>query len=140
MPITSAQVAQLTTINLEVNAIPYQALPGPGEEPDWWTDVPEAGDSWVCRDYVLMKADKLRAAGWPASSLTVVLCCTEPVGDPPRREYHAVLAVQVEDETWILDSRIEDRSPARRTFSQSADCRLSNQQRCVISLWKLIHG
>ena len=99
---TPEQLAQLAGVNAAVNRIPYDALPAPGEPADWWSDAPVAGRSWVCRDYVLMKADRLKALGWPAAALTVVLCWTE-TGD-----YHAVLAVAADGENGdpiILDSR-----------------------------------
>ena len=106
---TRAEQAQLAAVNAEVNAIPFNEVLGPGEPPDWWTDQPMAGNSWVCRDYVQLKADKLKALGWPASALTTVLCWVE---DPPGG-YHAVLAVQLpngdggDPETTILDSRVD---------------------------------
>lgn len=96
---TPAQVDQLNSVNAEVNAVPFEGTPGAGEPPDWWTDEPVAGNSWVCRDYTLMKANKLRDLGWPAAALTEVFCWVET------GEYHAVLAVEDEGETWIMDSR-----------------------------------
>jgi predicted transglutaminase-like cysteine proteinase len=98
---TPEQQAQLTNINTEVNAIPFDATPGVGEPPDWWTDQPMVGNSWVCRDYVQMKADKLKIVGWAPTFLTTILCYVET------GEYHAVLGVLVDDETWILDSRYD---------------------------------
>lgn len=104
---TPEQRGQLQAVNIEVNAIPYDAVPSPSEADDnVWKDAPDGG-SWVCRDYVLLKAEKLRAAGWPPLALTVVECWTET------DEYHAVLAVEVEGEDWILDSRFPDIYPMR---------------------------
>lgn len=98
--------ADLAAVNAEVDAIPYDALPARGEGADVWKDTPDGGD-WVCRDYVLLKAERLQALGWPPASLSVVLCWTEP--EPPgsdTREYHAVLAVDMGDPSpAILDSR-----------------------------------
>jgi predicted transglutaminase-like cysteine proteinase len=102
------QLAQLRDVNTQANAIPYDAVQGAHEPADWWTDDPNADGSFVCRDYVLLKAERLRALGWDAASLTVVLCFTEPLGDPPVRAYHAVLAVEAGGETWILDNRAAD--------------------------------
>jgi len=105
---TPEQQQQLIEINREVNQITFTDLPGPGEAEDWWTDVQVPGRSWVCRDYVLAKADRLRAAGWSGTDLTVVLCWTELYGVPQKRDYHAVLAVEVgEAAPMILDSRFE---------------------------------
>lgn len=106
---TPEQQAELQSVNTRVNAIPYNALTAPDEPPDWWTDSLVHGRSFVCRDYVLQKADELKALGWPASALTVILCFTEPVRPPPDdREYHAVLGVDVDGQTWVLDSRFDD--------------------------------
>lgn len=104
LPVTPDQQSQLQAVNTDVNAIPYIDLPGAHEPADWWTDVPVAGNSWVCRDFVLAKADRLKALGWPPADLSVILCWTEPVDG--QREYHAVLGVTVDGELWILDSRL----------------------------------
>ncbi len=109
---TPAIMTELTDLNREVNVLPYTDVQGHGEPFDWWTDIPVPGDSFVCRDYVLMKAQRLRVAGWNPSDLQVVLCWTEPTD----YGYHAVLAVTVAHaaaqgmviEKWILDSRADD--------------------------------
>lgn len=101
---TEEQLAQLAQINAEANRIPYDAVVGQAEPVDWWTDTPEAGKSWVCRDYVLLKAEWLEQAGWPKSSLTIITCYVET------GEYHAVLGVVDPgdpDTTYILDSRFD---------------------------------
>lgn len=106
MPVTPEQLAQLRDINLAVNAIPYSALPAPTEGYDVWKDAPDGG-TWECRDYVLLKAEKLQTLGWPQSAMTVVLCNTEPVDG--QREYHAVLAVDAgQPQPMILDSRFPE--------------------------------
>jgi predicted transglutaminase-like cysteine proteinase len=94
------QQAELQGVNSHVNAIPFEELPKPGEGADVWKDTPDGG-SWVCRDYVLAKADELRKQGWAETDMTVVLCYVET------GEYHAVLGVAVEGEIWILDSRFD---------------------------------
>lgn len=100
---TVEQQEELETMNSEVNAIPYSALPKLGEGYDKWKDQPDDG-SWVCRDYVLNKAERAQALGWSQASLYVVLCNTEPVNG--EREYHAVQAVDDgEPQPLILDSR-----------------------------------
>jgi predicted transglutaminase-like cysteine proteinase len=102
------QLDQLRSINRQVNELPYVAVQGHGEPYDWWTDIPVPGDSFVCRDYVLMKAKMLREAGWNPMKLQVVLCYVEP----PGREYHAVLCAETDDgNRWIADSRQDDIRP-----------------------------
>lgn len=108
MTATPEQLAQLRDVNTQANAIPYDDVQRLHEPADWWTDDPNAGGSFVCRDYVLLKAEHLRAFDWPASALTVVLCWTEPVGNPQARAYHAVLAAEAGGETWVLDNRADD--------------------------------
>ncbi len=100
------QKQQMFDINSEVNKIPYNEISGSNEPPDWWTDQVMAGNSWVCRDYVQMKADKLKDLGWGSDSLSTILCYVE---DPPGG-YHAVLGLQVKDDNdiWICDSRVDE--------------------------------
>lgn len=101
MTATQAQLDQLFDVNQQDNEIPFVATPGPDEVADWWTDVPVPGKSWVCRMYTQRKADDLKALGWPASALTVILCYVET------GEYHACLAVDdgTPGNPLILDSR-----------------------------------
>lgn len=112
---TPEQRDQLQALNTSVNVIPYVAGQGPTEPVDYWSYKPEPGKSWVCRDYTEDKAEQLRQAGWSPLALLVMLCWTEvvlPVADPSNptsgREYHAMLAVRVGDETWMLDSRASE--------------------------------
>lgn len=95
---TQAQLNRLQVLNIQVNAIPYVSLPKAGEGYDVWKDQPDGG-TWECRDYVLVKMERLIAGGWPKADLSVILCYTET------NEYHAVLGVEIAGETWILDSR-----------------------------------
>ena len=125
---TPEQLAQFAGVNAAVNRIPYDALPAPGEPADWWSDAPVAGRSWVCRDYVLMKADRLKALGWPAAALTVVLCWTE-TGD-----YHAVLAVAADGDSngdaIILDSRFARTIIVRSVEVSSRNSQLPSTKTC----------
>ena len=105
---TPDRFAQLRQINTEVNAIPYQGTLAPTESRDFWKDAPDGG-SFVCRDFVLDKAKRLTEAGFDKPALTIILCWTEirpETGN--QREYHAVLAVEDDPDTWILDSRFPD--------------------------------
>ncbi len=103
---TPDQMQQLTDLNKQINELAYVDPPA-SEAWNVWRDEPVTGQSWVCRDYVLMKAEKVRDLSWPESSLTVIECYTEP----PDSGYHAVLGVLDPDDssvTWIMDSRIDD--------------------------------
>lgn len=113
MVATPEQLAVMSSVNQTVNAIPYVAQEGPDEKPDWWSDVPVPGMSWVCRDYTEDKADKLKSAGFNPMTLTTVLLYCEPgtdavtVDNPQGRGYHAVLGVNCGGDTWIMDSRFD---------------------------------
>jgi predicted transglutaminase-like cysteine proteinase len=115
MGATTEQLAQMREVNTRINAIPYEGLPGPAEPFDFWTDTPVAGDSFVCRDFVLAKSEALIADGWDKLALTVILTWTEMVMPPTNpddptsgREYHAVLGADAGGDVWILDSRADD--------------------------------
>lgn len=108
MPATSEQLIKLRTVNDTVNDVPYIADSSMFDEPpDTWKLVPD-GKGFVCRDYVIAKAAELIDQGWSKINLSVVLCYTEPVEGFPNGEYHAVLAADSGDETWILDNRYSD--------------------------------
>lgn len=112
MTATPAQINQLRQVNTQGNAIPYNATPGTGEPPEWWSNEYNPAWSWVCRDYVEYKAQQLRSAGWPVAGLLTVLTWTEVINDPNDqwggREMHAVLRVAANDDIYILDSRAPD--------------------------------
>ena len=99
-----AYIAQMLAVNTQVNSIPFNAIPAPGEDNDVWKDTPDGG-TWVCRDSVVLKASKMRDLGWAREALTVVTCYTET------GERHAVLAVDGDGETWIMDSRFDQPYP-----------------------------
>jgi predicted transglutaminase-like cysteine proteinase len=116
---TDAQRAQLRQVNTEANAIPYVTLSAQTaliEGPDLWRDKPVPNGSWMCRDYVQYKATELRQKfAWAGTALTSVLLWTEPVkpttgADDPAgvREYHCILAAEIDGECWILDNRWND--------------------------------
>ncbi|HLX18482.1 MAG TPA: transglutaminase-like cysteine peptidase [Bradyrhizobium sp.] len=111
MTATPKQLAQLRAVNDQINAIPYQGL-GADQTQDVWIDAPSPGMLWECRDYTIAKAKALREQGWPPADMGVVLCWTEPeppgAGQPPIRQYHAVLGCNAGGEVWILDSRTAD--------------------------------
>lgn len=114
MSATPEQLAQLQEINAKWNAVPYNAVPGPNEPPEFWGDKPVAGWSWECRCYVEAKAEELRTSGWPVADLLSVFCWTEVVNPPDQyggRAYHCVLRVDAGGDIYILDSRQPDIYP-----------------------------
>src|ERR1700722_680325 len=109
---TADQLAELRAVNAKWNVIPYNAVPGPDEPPEFWGDKPVGGWSWTCRCYTEAKAEDLRASGWDVADLLAVFLWTEVVGDPNDqwggREYHCVLRVNAGGDIYILDSRVQD--------------------------------
>ena len=101
---TPEQLQAVAEVQAEVNAIPFEATPGPMEPVDYWEWQPEPGRSWVCRDFTERKAELLRERGFDPTWLTVILCFVET------GEYHAVLGITEGDwryggVTTVLDSR-----------------------------------
>lgn len=56
-----------------------------------------------CKDYSISKYFTLRILGWPADKLWVII-----LQDMNLNVAHAVLAVKVDDRTWILDNQVGD--------------------------------
>jgi len=103
----SVSMEQLQAVNTKINQQPY-VYPSSTEQEDLWKDKPDGG-SWVCRDYVLSKADELILLGVSKLNMNIILCWTEPCVPPTDknnggREYHAVLLVYG---SYILDSRFD---------------------------------
>jgi predicted transglutaminase-like cysteine proteinase len=103
----------LQRINSEVNQIPYDTLIAPGESPYLVKDTPDGGD-WVCRDYAVRKSIELQQLGMTENDYSLVICWTELTGpitnsaDPHSgRERHEVLAVDLDGQLLIMDSRYE---------------------------------
>ena len=104
---TPDQRALLDRINTEVNALPYEAIATQPEPPDYYTDTPQVGHSWECRDYVQRKGTLLKAAGWPDPVNLVELLCYVETG-----EHHGVLQLfdpaMPPPAALIYDSRCPD--------------------------------
>lgn len=86
----------LVVVNAKVNLLPYCSDPKQYDKPDFWTDILESGD---CEDYALTKLHRLLALGWPISMMRLACCYCET------GEYHAVLLVDFDGQTWVLDNR-----------------------------------
>jgi predicted transglutaminase-like cysteine proteinase len=97
----SAESDQLYRVNRYMNHYRYRSDQRNWRRPDFWA-VPaqlfeRGGD---CEDYVIAKYVTLRALGYPAERLRVVV-----VYDRKRREDHAVLLVSGANETLVLDNK-----------------------------------
>lgn len=93
---------QLSSINSAVNrTIAYTRDQEVYGQRDYWAKPQETlqkakGD---CEDFAILKMAALKAAGVPASSMTLVV-----LRDQRRNLYHAVLAVQTDRGQYILDN------------------------------------
>lgn len=85
-------VADLNLVNAKVNLLPYVAEVG-----DDWTPIADAGGD--CDSYATAKYERLVHMGWPRQWLRLATCWVET------GEYHAVLLVDLNGQTWCLDNR-----------------------------------
>lgn len=95
-------VEALRTVNAAVNAaLPYSADKGVWGKGDYWATPVEAarkgeGD---CEDFAIAKMWMLRSLGFSADQLQLVV-----LKDTRRGIYHAVLAVHLDGQRYILDN------------------------------------
>ena len=102
MRLTGDRWRELVAVNLAVNAeTAYRSDPELYGRPEFWTEAAGAGD---CEDYALAKRQRLRALGWPEESLRLAVCTYKGAG-------HAVLTVDTDAGTWVLDNRYPDPQP-----------------------------
>jgi predicted transglutaminase-like cysteine proteinase len=93
LPATPALLALLERVQREVNGA-IAPRPEPGGR-DLWRDDAVAGD---CEDYALAKRALLYAAGLPVGAVRLATAAL------PRGELHAVLAVETDRGTLVLDN------------------------------------
>ena len=87
---------QMAEVNEAVNEKPYTADAEQYGKSDFWEALTDTGD---CEDYALAKYQALVAAGFSPNELRLACCYTES------GEYHAVLLVDLDGATWVLDNR-----------------------------------
>lgn len=101
--------AQMTAVNRWVNSYPYITDDQLWGRSDYWETpgqfVDKSGD---CEDYAITKYYSLKRLGWPERDLRLVV-----VHDAVRDIPHAVLAVKLDGETYILDNLASDPLPDR---------------------------
>ncbi len=73
--------------------------------------VRDLGDDWRvadtegdCEDYALTKLARLLGYGWPRGALRMTLYYVVP---PDRWQAHAVLQIETDHGTWVLDNRMK---------------------------------
>ena len=82
----------LKRINTEINALPYDF-----HVEELW-EMPKDNHA-ACSNYAVAKYRRLIEQGWAFNTLRLA-CCYVETG-----EYHAVLCVDYEGQTWVLDNR-----------------------------------
>ncbi|MFZ5610221.1 MAG: transglutaminase-like cysteine peptidase [Pseudomonadota bacterium] len=94
---------QMRELNLILNRAPYIIDPVNWGVPDYWATVREFlrkdGD---CEDYVIAKYVALKRLGVPPGTMRIVVVDDLNLGVP-----HAVLAVAIDGQTWILDNQVD---------------------------------
>lgn len=95
--------AQISEVNTEVNRRPYRVDMDLYGKPDHWTPIGPAGGD--CEDFALRKQAELVAKGWPLRCLRLATCWVETGG------YHAVLTVDTDRGTYVLDNRHPEPMP-----------------------------
>lgn len=87
----------LTIVNTKVNQFPYKSDPSRFGSLEQWEEIDiEGGD---CEDFAIGKLRMLLGRGWSIQQLRLATCWVET------GEYHAVLLVDIGEETWVLDNR-----------------------------------
>ncbi len=90
---------QLQAVQDEVNAgTRYRADPDLYGRADYWAIAAGVGD---CEDYALAKLRRLVELGWPREALRIATCWTDSRPD----SFHAVLTVDTDKGTYVLDNR-----------------------------------
>lgn len=92
---------QLSMVNLYWNQYPYREdIANVYKTEDYWASIDEmAKNSGDCEDYAIAKFYTLKALGFPTDNLRIVV-----VHEMIRNIAHAVLAVYIEDNVYILDN------------------------------------
>lgn len=83
----------LKQVNSEINALPY--IPEVGDD---WTPALTGGD---CDSYATRKMEELSSRGIPVSSMRLATAWV----DHAQSGYHAVLLVDHDGQTYVLDNR-----------------------------------
>ncbi len=94
---TAAKFMRLSQVQVGVN----QRVRYVRDHGDDWRVADTVGD---CEDYALAKGVRLEGYGWPRGALRITLCY---VVLSDRWQAHAVLMVETDHGTWVLDNRMK---------------------------------
>lgn len=101
----------LNVVNAKVNAYPYEF-----HVSELWRHMLAPMPRGACSNYATTKYGRLEALGWPVESLRLACCWVEPFKLYDKdtgllrwatmdERYHAVLLVNFDEQTWVLDNR-----------------------------------
>jgi predicted transglutaminase-like cysteine proteinase len=100
---------QMLAVQRMVNQMPYFEDRDVWNRSDYWATPREfLASSGDCEDYAITKYYSLKALGWPERDLRLVV-----LHDDERDTAHAVLAVRLENQTYILDNLLTEPLPDR---------------------------
>ncbi len=104
------EMTQLKFVNNFWNRWPYKQDPQVYKAPDYWASPAEfKSKSGDCEDYAIAKYFTLRSLGFPMEKMRIVV-----VRDTILQLAHAVLAVYIGDEIYILDNLSKNVLPHTR--------------------------
>lgn len=89
--------SDLEIVNSKVNLFQYKTDADKYGKADFWEEITSSGGD--CEDAAIAKLHRLLALGWPINSMRLACCYCE------NGEYHAVLLVNFDGQTWVLDNR-----------------------------------
>lgn len=92
-------VTDLMIVQTKVNAMPYKADADRYGQPEFWEVIGQKGGD--CEDFALAKLRHLLAMGMPVAQMRLATCWCFP----NHEGYHAVLLVDLNGTTWVLDNR-----------------------------------
>ena len=124
---TLGRYEQMVQVHRWFNRQPYiEDIDNWGRSDYWTTPTQFLTRSGDCEDYSIAKYYTLKALGWPESSLRLVV-----LRDTVRQLAHAVLAVKLGEEEYILDNLSSEPLPDRVIKQYSPYYAINAQHRWV---------
>lgn len=124
---------QMAAVDRWVNARPYVEDRVNWGVADYWETPGEflthGGD---CEDYAVTKYFSLTRLGFPAEDLRLVI-----VNDRVLRAFHAVLAVRIDGQTWVLDNQAAEPEPFAQATRYTPIYALNQQGFWIYALPKI---
>ncbi len=93
----------LKIVNTKCNLMPYKSDPERYKKPELWKEIDEEGGD--CEDFAIAKMQRLKAMGLPIEQMRLGVCFVEPSAGEKKDRYHAILLVDLEGTTYVLDNR-----------------------------------